>query len=273
MKRTLTLIACVAVCCAMMASCKSAKTAEPTSEEIQAQKVALADSVLAEIDALAEQFYDTQSKSFSIKSMKLTDAEKMIKPDYLLNPSVASTLVTKSQKINALAIYFVELSVRMLYEMPCDEVKEVIARLAAEVNHPIEGESLMSNAPASDKIKREYEICKERGELAYFWQFKDALIVEIDYIMSQNPELFFNNITEEQWQAFHSGRLIRRKAIVELAKYDEEMAIVLNQSDKNKITVSSDEELKRILQSKDSVKQFRIATKDKYTARRNALLQ
>jgi len=134
MKRTLTLIALVAICCAMMVSCKNTKTTEPTPEEIQAQKVALADSVLAEIDAFADEYMLASDNAFFIADYELTEEEKLVKPDYLLEPSFANTLVTKSQKVNALAFYLADIQVRKLYDMPMEEAKEVIAKLAIELN-------------------------------------------------------------------------------------------------------------------------------------------
>jgi len=61
---------------------------------------------------------------------------------------------------------------------------------------------LILKMPLSEKIKKEYEACRERGDLAYFWQFQYAIMIETGYIIAHNPELFFSKITEEQWQAF-----------------------------------------------------------------------
>ena len=46
-------------------------------------------------------------------------------------------MVTKSQKMNALAILMMERPIRMAYGMPIEEINEVIARFAAEVNYPV----------------------------------------------------------------------------------------------------------------------------------------
>jgi len=272
MKRTLSLIVFIAICSAMMVSCKNTRTADPTPEEIKQQKQALADSVLADIDALAEQFYNTQSKSFKLKSMELTEEEKMVKPDYLLDPSVASNFVTKSQKVNALAIYAVERIVRTLYDMPCDEVTEVVAKLAAEINHPIDADYMTSEAPESEKMKRDYEICKERGDLAYFWQFQYAVMSELSYIVASNPELFYSKITEEQWQIFCSRFMTIEESVEKLAEYDEEMSQLLEYKNKYE-PYPSEAQIDIVNQTIETAIQFHIANKNKYVARRNALLQ
>jgi len=120
------------------------QTAEPTPEEIQAQKVALADSVLTQIDAIANQIFDAGSNSVRFKSMELTENVKMIKPDYLLDLSIANQLVTKSQKVNALGIYIVDYSIRTIYDMPLDEAKEVIIKLATEVSSSFDVEEYIN---------------------------------------------------------------------------------------------------------------------------------
>lgn len=273
MKRTLTLIAFVAVCCAMAVSCKNAKNAAPTPEEIQAQKVSLADSVLAEIDAIVDEYINASEHSFRFTDFGISETEKMVKPDYLLDLSFAGTLVSKSQKANALAFYFADLPVREIYDLQVKEAKEVIAKLAVEINHPIDEGSIFDfNKPASEKIKSYYELCKERGELASFWQFQNALIIETAYIIAQNPELFFSKITEEQWQSFIKRANEKNKAIGELAKYDEEMAAILEIFNQTK-AIASKEEKVMLDSSFELTKQFTIANKDRYIAKRNALLQ
>jgi len=272
MKRTLTLISFVAICCAMMVSCKNSKTTEPTAEEVQAQKQALADSVLAKIDEIAEQYWNAQAESPIFATMKLTDEEKLVKPDYLLDPSVANTLVTKSQKINALAIYVTDIAVCKAYDMPYEGLREAAIKLATELDVPFDMEITTSNEPISEKIKATYKACKERGELSLFWQFEYGVVAEFSFILSQNPELLLSKITEEEWQAFNRVKKARVAAIEELAKYDEEMALLCEFRAKNRVTASKEESVRKN-QSIETAKQYYIANKAKYAAKRNALLQ
>jgi len=275
MKRALTLIACVAICSAMTVSCKNNKKSqniEPTQEEIQQQKQELADTVWAEIDALAERYIDASKKSFRLQVMELTDAEKMLKPDYLLDLSVANNLVTKSQKISALAIYIIDAGLRKIYDMPTNDIKETIAKIAAEVDFPIDMEYTLSNSPVSEKTKGRYEVFKERGELATFWQFEYAIISEIDYIIANNPDLYFSKITEEQWQSFYTRKQSRMEPIKELAKYDQEKAQVYDFINQNRI-FTSQEDRDHFNQTKDTAKQYCIDNKEIFISRRNALLE
>jgi len=272
MKHTLTLISCVAVCCAMMASCKSAKTVEPTTEEIQAQKVALADTVLAKIDAIAEQLFDCNSRTLRIKPMELTANEKLVKPDYLLDLSAADSFLTKSQKINALGIYIVDYSVRVIYDMPLEEAKAVIIKLATEVCASLDIDEYMNENTLSVKLKRVYEKCRENGELAFFWQYCYATATETSYVIANNPELFYSKITEEQFQNFMAGYVSILEAAKELEEYDEEMAQLLELRNRTRVTVSDDERFS-LTQNLEEAKRFGINHKDEFIAKRNALLQ
>jgi len=277
MKTKIILIALAILAALSMVSCKNnnkkTQSQELSQEEVQEMKQALTDSVLTYIDGCVEKLCDATSKSFRIQTMKLTDAEKSVKPDYLLDPTVAETLVTKEQKVNALAIYSIELGIRKIYDMPQEETKAAIAKLAVEVNHPIDIDFLTNDTTTTaEKIKREYEICKERGDLAYFWQFQYAIVSEMSYVVSSNPEIFFSKITEEQWQEFISRFWTIVNTVEKLADYDDDLSQLWKFRNKYN-TQSSDEQTKLVNQTKETAKQFRIANKDKYIARRNALLQ
>jgi len=275
MKINYILIALAMVAALTMVSCKNNKktqSQEPTQEEVQEMKQALADSVLAEIDAIVDEYCIAFENDFRFRGFELTEAEKLIKPDYLLDPSVSNELITKSQKINAIAFYMVDLGVRILYDMPVDEAKETIAKLASDVNIPIDLNDYDINIPRSERTRNQYNMLKENEEVTYFWQFHNAAIKETYYIIVQNPELFFSKITEEQWQQYVKRTNEKNKAMRELAKYDEEMAAVLEIFNQNRV-VSSDEEKAKVSASIETHKRHLIANKDKFIENRNALLQ
>ncbi len=90
-------------------SCKNNKNAEnneATAEVVEAAKTILADDVLATIDEFVQTYVNEAGKIdvAAVISSSLTEEEKLIKPDYLLEAAQANELVTKSQKVNALAV-------------------------------------------------------------------------------------------------------------------------------------------------------------------------
>jgi len=220
MKRTISLIALAAICSAMMVSCKN-KQSEPTSEDIQAQKVALADSVLAKIDAIAEQYIINGDASDIMNLITLSDEEKMVKPDYLLDPSEVNNFITKSQQVNALGIYSMDYYILKIYDMPTDAMQEAITKLVAELNFPFEQGFLSQFSSASEMLREEYRLFKERGEICYFWQLIGASLSETEYIISHNPELFCKNLTNEANAAYNTQWEYYYETIEQLAPYDE----------------------------------------------------
>jgi len=274
MKKTHLLIAIAMIAALPFVSCKNnnKKAQEPAAEEVQAQKQALADSVLADIDEFEKIYVAATAQSFRIRSLELTDAEKSVKPDYLLDPALADTFLTRSQKINALAIYLTDWAVLELFEMPVEDTKNAMYKLAADINFPVDIDFVTSNEPTSEKTKKIYEACKNSGDLALFWQFEYMLVSEVSYVLSCNPDLYLSKITEEQWQAFNARKKARRDAVNELAKYDEEMAKLVEIRKESRVT-SSDEERDAKNQSIQTAIEFYKINKDKYAAKRNGFLQ
>lgn len=219
----------LAMVAAMTVSCKNnnkkaKEAADATAEVVEAAKTILADDVLATIDELAQSYInDGGELDFAtIISSALTEEEKLIKPDYLLEASQANEMVTKSQKLNALAILMVERPVRIAYGMPTEDTDEVIARLVADVNDPVSFDDEMSLTPA-EKIKMAYEAHKERGDIADFWQFGFAAQIESGYLISRNLDVVFRNLNEEQFATLNERFITVKNAASILAEYDPEI--------------------------------------------------
>ena len=268
----------LAMVAAMSVSCKNnnkkaKEAADATAEVVEAAKTILADDVLATLDEIAKSFIDDAGKveAHKIIAANLTPEERMVKPDYLLDPKDVNSMVTKSQKLNALAILMMERDIRKAYEMPIDKVDETMTRLMAELNHP---NSFENNFKMSipEKVAETYRQYKERGDLASFWQFSFAFVNEMAYLVSQNPYPFFRNLTEKQFAIFNSRFFSCYAAVKELAKYDEQVAEVLKIFEENRC-VDTYEESVKAFGSLASAKQTIIDTKDVIAARRSNLLK
>lgn len=228
MNKNCVLAAVATAAALLMTSCKGEEQKVPAqnaaSEAVQEQKAALADSVVAKLEALAGKYIDAADSTPLFAFAKLSNEEKMVKPDYLLDPAEASKFITKKQKVNGLAIYSVEYFVRKMFGMPVNEVKEAIAKLSIDVNHPIEVEATINwdDGLSKEKVKRIYDLCKERGELTYFWQYENAVVREIDFLLAKNPN-FFGKISEKEWQGHLAQWRAVKEALGALAEFDEEM--------------------------------------------------
>lgn len=196
------------------------KSKNLSQEEIRQKESALADSVLSIIDDCAQKYQSRVDESFRFNDLVLTAKEKLVKPEYLLDVKTADLLVTRSQKISALAIYLTQEPVRELYDMPVDEVKALIIKLAVDLGYPVDKDYFERGTSISAKVRQEYLRCKEKDEIDCFWQFHRAAVISIEYVISQNPELFFSKINPRQWAAFQERAIVSGKAARELAVYD-----------------------------------------------------
>ena len=267
----------LAMVAAMSVSCKNNKKTEnneATEKVVEAAKTILADDVLAKIDEIAKSYIESiEEISFSnIISSLLTAEEKLIKPDYLLDPAVANTLVTKTQKVNALAILLEENEIRRAYEMPVEEANEAIARLTAEV-----GNSLSVDNPdkktTSERVSERYNNCKENGELALFWQFQFAVQCELRYLISQNPDMFFRNISEEQFQAFGEQFLTCRDVVETLAEYDPEVKLAWDTYSKFRDSYPDESARHEAYKTAEVAKKTYASKKEAFAARRAEMLK
>lgn len=274
MKKFYFLIA-VAIVAAMVVSCrnnkssKKAQTPEANQEVVDATKAVLSDEVLAGLEELANHFMADNSY-IDIQghfSKGLTKEQKMVKPDWLLDPSKANEMVTKLQKVNALAVFIVDRSFMGIFELPTEDTKAAIAKLAAELNHPFSADDAEKTS-ISELTARTYQKCKERGELGYFWQFAFACQNELMFAISRNPEAFLNSITEEQYTKFFNRYDDCVKAAAALAPYDKEIAKALDIC-KGEGNFIDDASFRTLADAKKSF----ILKKDIFEARRMALLK
>jgi len=277
MKKSLIPIAVAMVAALTVVSCKNnrkAQSQQPAQEVIQQQKQALADSVLAIIDGLVEKYQEACDKGDFSLNLILSDEEKMLKPDYLLDPSLAPTFVTKDQKITALGYYLADYPVRNAYGMPLDASKEVILKLATEVNYPFDVYKMFADQtiPTSEIVKYEYNAYKERNDLATFWKIQYRILLEIEYLFVKNPELFMGKITEDQNQAITDSWEYFYEAISIYADSDEEMKYI-KEHIAAVVGEYSLEEIDALFKTKESA--IDACKKDvlHYIDRRNAFLQ
>ena len=264
---------------AMSVSCKNnnrkaKETSEATAEVVEAAKTILTDDVLATLDELAESFKNEENvvDVQSIITSSLTEEEMLVKPDYLLEAAQANEMVTKAQKISALAVFYVERPIRKAFGMPVDEIDEVIARLAANINFPISSKEDQDNRPVSERFSKFYNSCVENGDIAHFWQFAFAIQNELGYLISNNPEAFFRNLTEEQYTAFHNRFHTAIKAVETLAEYDADVKAAWDAFNAAKAFDNSGE-TDKMHATIETAKVDLPARKEAYAARRAALLK
>lgn len=133
--------------------------------------------------------------------LSLTTKEKMVKPGYLLDPAIANSLVTLTQKYRVVAMLGTDLVIANLYEMPATPIKEAINKLLVDINDPAYtifagtpwGDLDNVAAAMNDVVDDEYAA----GRPNFFWESMAAALVEQVYILTQNTEKFMPIFDDE----------------------------------------------------------------------------
>ncbi len=252
----------------MSVSCKNKNDNNATEEVVEATKLVLADDVLAAIDEIAQNYIEAVGEG-----RKLTVVDKLVLPDYLMDPAQTKDLITKSQKVSAYSILFVERMVRKAYDMPLQETDEALTRLAAEINCPLSLEDA-ENASASERIATVYNHFKEYGEIPSFWRMTFTFQNEFKYLIANDPEIFLQDLGEEDIKPLYDRYEACLAAIKALAEYDTEMADVFEifENSVNPAGISY-EQASETYSTLDSAIKHIVEYKDVYADRRAALLR
>lgn len=223
----------LAVAIVALPSCKNQKNQPaPAKEEPQlsAQDKYLPEELKANLESLLESGKKLKNLPFARVredgSYTLTDAEKKVKPDYLLNPSVADNAVTLTQQYRAFAMLSSDKLVAELYEMPVDKYEAAISKLMAAIADP--GlETLRKDIDAKKSIEEAtddfYETEVMSGRISYFWQGLSAALVEQLYFGTRNIDKFMTIFTDETAADVTYNFVLVHENLTRLLKYYPEM--------------------------------------------------
>lgn len=158
-------------------------------------------------------------------SITLTNEEKQVKPDYLLDLSAADKAMTLSEKYCVLSAIEVDKEVAKLYDMPLDDYDKAITKLAADINDP----SFKVIDDVNDiyaTTEALYKAMDENGRINYFWQIVATSLVEQLYVTSQNSEKFISAFTDDAAANVTFRVILIQDALNRLTEYDPELAPV-----------------------------------------------
>ena len=210
---------------------KGAKTTEETTDSLKSfEQEQVEASIKMHIDSLAASLGELKQLPIvqdGENGIKLTDAEKQVKPDYLLNPSVAENATTLAEKYRMLSALSVDKRIAALYEMPTEDYDKAITKLAADINDPsfkiLDKED---NASVSETTQTLYDEMEKNGRLNYFWQLAAASLVEQLYLANQNSEKYLSTFTDEAAANTTCRIVLILDALKRLSLYDPEIAPV-----------------------------------------------
>lgn len=190
----------------------------PASDEPQNIEQKMASQLAVKLDSLAAVFKGLDSYPIfgkdSLGKVKLSRKEKMVKPDYLIDPAMSVEFTTLQQKYYGLAVLLCDAQVAKLYDMPLDGYKEYIAKLALSAN--------------IDKIQDPFDINKINGgmdsrQATLYWSYSAAFCVESVYIITRNIEKFMAYFDDKSAAQFSKRLNVVEDAIYAMMPYDPAM--------------------------------------------------
>jgi len=233
----------------LFASCGGNKRAQ-APENVEAEKTFEQEQIEASIklnfDSLASEIVRLKQLPITQKDgmVTLTDEERQVKPDYLLNPAIAQNTTTLSEKYRVLSALQVDREIANLYGMPVKEYDAEITKLVAAINDP-SFKVLDDSEGVYEGSQDLYRAMDENGRINYFWQIVSTSLVEQMFIISRNSEKFLSSFTDETASNVSMRIALIQDAINRLTVYDPELVPVAEAFDPltviNAITV---EELK-----------------------------
>jgi hypothetical protein len=244
---------------------KGAQTAEQTDSVKSFEQEQIEASIKLQFDSIASELSKLKNLPVVQKdgSIALTDEEKQVKPDYLLDLATAENAMTLSEKYRVLSAIEVDKEVAKLFDMPTDEYDKTIAKLAADINDP----SFQAVGDASgiyEAAQELYDAMNENGRINYFWQIVASSLVEQLYVTTQNTDKFIGAFTDDAAANVTFRIILLQDALTRLLQYDPELAPVVEAIEPltvlNATTVA---EFKTQLEE----------AKEKITASRNALVK
>lgn len=182
-------------------SCKNQnkKAAEDTAtREISQKEQYVTEDLKINLENLIASAKQMKPVPFATKEqggkITLTDKEKMVKPDYLLDFSVANDLVTLSQKYRAIAMYAVDQMIAGLYDMSTSEYTSVEAKLLLDINDSalkaFGDADKSTNEATQEAIAALVDAEYDANRANFLWEAIAASLVEQIYILTQNIDKF-----------------------------------------------------------------------------------
>lgn len=162
----------------------------------------------------------------------LTEKEKMVKPDYLIQPSQVGKLVTLSQKYHVSAMLAVDMVVANLYDMPLVDMKEAMAKLLLDLND--DAFNNFANTPwhdletASDAMVMMIEDEYAAGRENFYWEAVAASFIEQLYVITRDVDKFMPMFTDESVYNFTYNFVYLREGLMTLVSHNPEMESMYN---------------------------------------------
>ena len=220
-------IVAVAFAAVVFASCggnKEQKNTETKDSVKTFEQEQIEENIKLQLDSLAAGIGQLKQLPIVEKDgiITLTEQEKQVKPDFLLDPAIAENATTLSEKYRAIAALQVDKQIAILYEMPVEDYDKAITKLAADISDP-SFKALEDEGDIFEASETLYNGMKSNGRINYFWQIVASSLIEQLYITTQNSEKFLASFNDEAAENITFRIILLQDAIERLTEYDPEI--------------------------------------------------
>ena len=209
---------------------KGGQTTEVTDSVKTFEQAQVEEKIKVELDSLAAEVGRLKALPFvqsSDNGIKLTDQEKQVKPEYLLDPAAADKATTLAEKYRMISTLSVDKSVAAMYDMPTEAYEAAINKLAADIDDPSFKE-IDDASTIFETGQKLYDAMDKNGRINYFWQLVGASLVEEFYVLTQNIDKFMTAFDDESASNITYRIIILSDAVNRLANYDSEFEPIAN---------------------------------------------
>lgn len=212
--------------CKNRASNKQAEEQEATPEMSQKEQM-----IQAELQINLAAFVESTKKINNLPfergqegEFKLTEKDKKVKPDYLLDPNCVNDLVSLSQKYRAISMLMVDKVIAGLYELPVERYEQAISKLAVDINDPsFKSLTEMKSLPSGEMTSKLYEDECAAGRPNLFWESIAAGLVEQLYVCTKNIDRFTAMFDDETASDVTYNFVLLHEGIISLVDLYPEM--------------------------------------------------
>ena len=204
---------------------KNAQPAQDTESEKSFEQEQVEAKIKLELDSLASAVGQLKQLPFVQETedgLKLTDEEKQVKPDYLLDPATAENAATLSEKYRMISALGVDKRIAQMYEMPTEDYEKAVTKLVADINDP-SFKDVENSSSIFETTQKLYDSMNANARINYFWQLAATSLVEELYIMNQNADKFITAFDDESASNVTYRIALLIDAVDRLASYDPEI--------------------------------------------------
>ena len=229
-KLTIFAVAIAAIAFTACGGKKGGQTTEVADSVKSFEQAQVEEKIKVELDSLAAEV--GKMKSLPIvqtddNGIKLTDQEKQVKPDYLIDPAAAEKATTLAEKYRMISALSVDKSIATIYDMPTEAYEAAVNKLVADINDPSFKE-IDDASTIFETGQKLYDAMDKNGRINYFWQLVGASLVEEIYVLTQNTEKFITAFDDESASNITYRIILLSDAVNRLASYDSEFEPIAN---------------------------------------------